>query len=157
MLSWVPGLSAIFQVGYHKSGVGGRITSFNLLSMLLLMQRKSWLSFQTENIHCQFMSSFSSTNTSQSFSSGQLSIYSSPNLYTCLGSHLPRCRTFHLDLYCMLFAQAHFSACKDFQDIIPSLQHVNCTIHVANRYAKQCTSQFRPLRNSIHHQFPLGH
>lgn len=137
MLPWVPELNTVLQIGFHNSGAGGRITSFNLLSVLLLMQLKSRLSFWAENTHCQFMSSFSSTNTSQSFSSGLLSIYSSPSLYACLGSLLPRCRTFHSDLLnCMLFAQAHFSACKDLQDVIPSLQHDNCTIQVANRYVK---------------------
>lgn len=46
--------------------------------------------------HCSLMLIFSLTNTSKSFSSGLLSVYSPPSLYLFLGLPQPRCSTLHL-------------------------------------------------------------
>ena len=48
--------------------------------MLFLMQPRIWLAFWAASTHCQLMSRFSHLSTSKSFSSGLLSVPSSPSL-----------------------------------------------------------------------------
>ena len=71
----------------------GRITSFNMLITLLLMQYRIKLAFWAMGANWWMMLSFSSTSTPKSFSSaGLLSIHSLPSLYLCSGLPKPMCR-----------------------------------------------------------------
>jgi len=89
----------------------GRITSLALLVMLFLMQPRIQLAFWAASTHCLVTLSFSSTSTPKSFSSGLLSIPSSPSLYCYQRLLQPRCRTLLLALLnLMRFTRAHLSS-----------------------------------------------
>jgi len=80
-----PELDKGLQVGLTRAEQRGRITSLDLLAMLLLMKPRIWLAFWAVSAHCQVMLSFRSTSTPKSFSSGLLSIHSLLGLCLCLG------------------------------------------------------------------------
>ena len=94
-----PGLQSWTQdsrLGLTRAEQRGRITSPDLLAILLLMQPRIWLAFWAVSTHCWVMMSFSSTSTPKSFSSRLLSIHSPLSLHLCLGLPWPMCRTLHL-------------------------------------------------------------
>jgi len=82
--------------GLTRAEQSGRITSLNLLDMLLFVQPRIELAFWAVSIFRWLMFSFSSTSTPKSFSAGLLSIPSSLKWYWYWGFPQPRCRTLHL-------------------------------------------------------------
>ena len=104
-LLWTGSNSSEFFLCWRLSSPGrlsqeqrGRITSFDLLVTILLMQPRIHLAFWTARAQCLLMLSLSSTNTPKSFSSGLLSSHSPPNLYLCLRLPQPTCMTLPLSL-----------------------------------------------------------
>ena len=82
----VPGLQSWTQDstwGLTSAEQRGRITSLDLLAMLLLIQPRIQLPFWVARPHCHVMLSFLSTSTPKSFSSGLLPILSVSCLYLC--------------------------------------------------------------------------
>ncbi|KAK4818250.1 hypothetical protein QYF61_009425 [Mycteria americana] len=69
------------RAGLSTPEQSGRISSLDLLAKLLLMQPRIRLAFCAVSAHCRLMSSFLSISIPKSFSSGLLSITSSPSLY----------------------------------------------------------------------------
>ena len=97
--------------GLTRAERRGRITSHDLLAMLLLMQPRIQLAFWAASAHYWLMFSFASANTPKPFLTGLLSIHSFPSLYLCVGLPQSMCRTLHLALLnFMTFAQAHLSS-----------------------------------------------
>ncbi|KAK4807440.1 hypothetical protein QYF61_001991 [Mycteria americana] len=76
-----PELDAVLQGGLTRAEQRGRIPSLDLLATLLWMQPRMLLAFWAASAHCRLMSSLSSISTPKSFSTGLLSIPSSPSLY----------------------------------------------------------------------------
>jgi len=71
----------------------GRITSLNLLVVILLMQPRVQLAFWAASTHCQLTLSLSSTGTPKSFFSEMLSSHYLSNTYLCLELPQLRCKT----------------------------------------------------------------
>lgn len=152
----------------------GRVTSLDLLATLLLMQLKIWLAFWSASAHWWLMLSFLSTNTPKCFSTGLLSIPSSPIPYLCLGLPWPMCRTLHLALMIVMrFAQAHFSSLSRSLRMTSFPRSMLTTPHswvlLANLLRVHSIplsmsptkmlnrSVYWSLRNLTHHWSPLGH
>lgn len=84
-------------ISFECTGISTKSTSLTLLVMLFLIKPRIQLAFWTASMHCCLMLSFSSTNTSKTFSPSLLSIHSLPWLHLGLGLLQPRCRPLQLD------------------------------------------------------------
>jgi len=108
--------SSLGNLGQGLTALTGKnfclISNLNYLPSYSLKQwPRARLAFSAASALCRLMSSLSSTSTPKTFSSGLLSIPSSPSLDLCLGLPRPKCRTLHLALWnFMTFAQAHLSS-----------------------------------------------
>ena len=77
-----PELDPALQGGVsHESGAEGENPPLALLPTLLWVQPSTRLAFWAVSARCWLTVSFPSTNTPKPFSSGLLSIHSSPRLY----------------------------------------------------------------------------
>ena len=97
--------------GLTRAEQRGRIPCLNLLATLPLMQPRVQLAFWAAGTHYWLMSSFLSTGTPKFFSSGLLSVLSSPSLCWCWGLPWARSRALPFALLNLTrFARAHSSS-----------------------------------------------
>jgi len=105
----VPGSYIVLQKGPHKGRAEGDS------NLPLPAVQGCWCSPGYSRplglqAHCWLMCSFSSIRTSKSFSAGQLSVSSSPSLYSFLRLPQAKCNTLHLvSLNFIRYSCAHFS------------------------------------------------
>lgn len=68
---------------FRKAEKSSRISSLDMMAVLLLMQPRMCFTFQAASAHCWFISNYSPISIPKSLFVGLISNYSSPSLYQC--------------------------------------------------------------------------
>ena len=122
-----PTLDLALQLCLTGAEQRGRITSLELLAVLLLMQPRRLVAFLATRARCWLVVDLLPTRIPRTFSGKLLSSQLATSVCWCVGLFLPRCRTWHLLLLnwpkphpCML-RQFPYSSWANTDDLPPPI------------------------------------